>query len=163
MQLLSGSSLLPSLLACSKPSAGSSHVESAGAEVPEVASIVKKEEVCTPPKAGGLAAAQQQGLQPEGQPKLQSSSAELHAKASQEAAPGSPEGSKGHEKPSTSAVKAAKKGEMLHVGLCAVSSPGLCAFEHLRTCTPGAPARGCCRGTAPSMVLRRRLGLLPGR
>ncbi|XP_064012206.1 E3 ubiquitin-protein ligase RAD18 isoform X2 [Pogoniulus pusillus] len=131
VQLLSGSSLLPSLLACSRPSAGSSHVESAGAEVPAVASIVKKEEVCTPPKAGGLAAAQHQGLQPEGQPKLHSSSAELRAKASQEAAPGSPEGSKGHEKPSTSAVKAAKKVEC---PVCEVAVPEQYINQHLDSC-----------------------------
>ncbi|NXX46778.1 RAD18 ligase, partial [Tricholaema leucomelas] len=135
VQLLSGSSLLPSLLSCSRPSAGSSHVESPGArpaaEVPAVASIVKKEEVCAPPKAGGLAAAHQQGLQPEGQPKLDSSSAELSTEASQEATPAHPESSKGHEKPSTSVVKAAKKVEC---PVCEVAVPEQYINQHLDRC-----------------------------
>ncbi|NXP70053.1 RAD18 ligase, partial [Ramphastos sulfuratus] len=136
VQLLSDSSLLPSPLACSRPPAGSSRMEHpvaqpAAEEVPAIASLVKKEEVCTPPKAGGLAGAHQQGLQPEGQPQLDSSSAELHSKASEEGAPGSPERGKGHEKPSTSVVKAAKKVEC---PVCEVAVPEQYINQHLDSC-----------------------------
>ncbi|NXG45796.1 RAD18 ligase, partial [Psilopogon haemacephalus] len=114
-----------------RPSAGSSQVlgavaEAAAGEVPAVASLVKKE-VCSPAEAG----APQQGLQPEGQPKLHSSSAELQGKGSEEAAAGSPECSRGHQKPSTSAVKAARKVEC---PVCEVAVPEQYINQHLDSC-----------------------------
>ncbi|NXN06830.1 RAD18 ligase, partial [Indicator maculatus] len=136
-QLVSGSPLISSPLACSRSSAGSSHLRSplaqpaAEEEVPVVASLVKKEKVCTPTKAGDLAGAHQQILQPEEHHSLGSSSAELHSKASKEAPPESPECTKGQEKPSTSVLKAVRKVEC---PVCEVAVPEQYINKHLDSC-----------------------------
>ncbi|XP_068013785.1 E3 ubiquitin-protein ligase RAD18 [Melanerpes formicivorus] len=151
--------VLPSPLtpspACSRPAAGSSPLGSAAAqaaaeqEVPVAASLVKKEEACTPSEAGQPAGHLAAAGQPEAQHSLGSSSAELHSTAAGEASPGSPESTPGQEQPSTSVLKAVRKVEC---PVCEVPVPEQYINRHLDSCLGREEKKDSLRSSA----LRRK-------
>lgn len=112
--------LISSPLACSRYSAGKSHVTSPVSwpvlkeEVPVIDGFLRKEKVCTSTKADGLAGTDQKIFKTEEDHNFYSSSAEVDGKDSEGGSQESPDCTKSHEKPSTSVVKVVKKGEMLN-------------------------------------------------
>ncbi|NXY86761.1 RAD18 ligase, partial [Alcedo cyanopectus] len=136
LQLVLDSPPSPSPLACSRHPAGKSHVKSpaswpaAEEKVPLIDSFLKKEEkVCTLTEAEGLAGAEQ--IKTEEEQTLCSSSTEADGKDNEEASQQSPEGTKSHEKPSTSVLKAVRK---VGCPVCEVAIPEQYINKHLDSC-----------------------------
>ncbi|NXG82191.1 RAD18 ligase, partial [Stercorarius parasiticus] len=136
-QLVSDTPLISSPLACSRRSAGKSHSRSPVAcsvlkeEVPMIDRFLKKEKVCTSTKADGLAGTDRKIFKTEEHHNLYSSSAEVDGKESEVGSQESPECTKSHEKPSTSAVKGVKK---VDCPVCEVAIPEQYINKHLDSC-----------------------------
>ncbi|XP_054694560.1 E3 ubiquitin-protein ligase RAD18 isoform X1 [Grus americana] len=129
--------LISSPLACSRYSAGKSHVTSPVSwpvlkeEVPVIDSFLRKEKVCTSTKADGLAGTDQKIFKTEEDHNFYSSSAEVDGKDSEGGSQESPDCTKSHEKPSTSVVKVVKKVEC---PVCEVTIPEQYINKHLDSC-----------------------------
>ncbi|KFZ56006.1 E3 ubiquitin-protein ligase RAD18, partial [Podiceps cristatus] len=136
-QLVLDTPLISSPLACSRHSAGKSHVTSPVSrpvlkeEVPVIDSFLRKEKVCTSTKADGLAGTAQETFKTEEHHNLYSSSAEVDGKDDETGSRESPECTKSHEKPSTSVVKVVKKVEC---PVCEVAIPEQYINKHLDSC-----------------------------
>lgn len=119
-QLVLDTPLTSSPLACSKHSAGKSHVRSPVSwpvlkeEVPVIDSFMRKEKVCTSTTADRLAETDQKIFKTEEHHNLSSSSAEVDGKDNGVRSQESPECTQSQEKPSTSMVKVVNKGEVLN-------------------------------------------------
>ncbi|XP_075370576.1 E3 ubiquitin-protein ligase RAD18 isoform X2 [Mycteria americana] len=136
-QLVLDAPLISSPLACSRHSAGKSHVKSPVSwpvikeEVPVIDSFLRKEKVCTATKADGLAGTDQKIFKTEEHHDLYSSSAEVDGKDNEVGSRESPECTKSHEKPSTSVVKVVKK---VDCPVCEVAIPEQYINKHLDSC-----------------------------
>ncbi|KAM6126411.1 E3 ubiquitin-protein ligase RAD18 [Phoenicopterus ruber ruber] len=136
-QLVLDTPLISSPLACSRHSAGKSHVTSPVSwpvlkeEVPVIDSFLRKEKVCTSTTADGLAGTAQKTFKTEEHDNLYSSSAEVDGKDNEVGSQESPECTKSHEKPSTSAVKVVKK---VDCPVCEVAIPEQYINKHLDSC-----------------------------
>ncbi|NXP56684.1 RAD18 ligase, partial [Heliornis fulica] len=133
-QLVLEAPLISSPLACSRRSAGKSHVRSSASkeEVPAIDSFLKKEKTCPSTKADSLAGADQKifRTKEEGH-NLDSSSADDDGECSKGGSQESPECTKSHEKPSTSVAKVVKKVEC---PVCDVTIPEQYVNKHLDSC-----------------------------
>ncbi|XP_074951684.1 E3 ubiquitin-protein ligase RAD18 isoform X3 [Phalacrocorax aristotelis] len=136
-QLVLDAPQISSPSACSRHSAGKNHVTSPVSwpklkeEVPVIDRFLRKEEVCTPTKADGLAGADQTIVKTEECHDLYSSSAEVDGKGNEVGSQQSPECTKSHEKPSTSVVKVGKK---VDCPVCEVAIPEQFINKHLDSC-----------------------------
>lgn len=126
-QLVLDAPLIPSPPACSQRPAAESHRSPASQpdskEVLGIDSFLRKDKVCTSTKAGGLAWTDQKSFKTEEHHDLYSTSAEVGGKDSKVGSQEIPGCTKSHEKPSTSVVKADKKGEVFDSWLCPALSP----------------------------------------
>ncbi|XP_064309476.1 E3 ubiquitin-protein ligase RAD18 isoform X2 [Phalacrocorax carbo] len=136
-QLVLDAPQISSPSARSRHSAGKNHVRSPVSwptlkeEVPVIDRFLRKEEVCTPTKADGLAGADQMIVKTEECHDLYSSSAEVDGKGNEVGSQQSPECTKSHEKPSTSVVKVGRK---VDCPVCEVAIPEQFINKHLDSC-----------------------------
>ncbi|XP_075289103.1 E3 ubiquitin-protein ligase RAD18 isoform X3 [Opisthocomus hoazin] len=136
-QLVLDTPLISSPLACSRHSAGKSHVRSPVScpvlkeGVPVIDSFLKKEKVCTSAKADSLAGTEQKIFKTEEDHNLYSSSAEVDGKDNEVGSRESPECTKSHEKPSTSVIKVVRK---VDCPVCEVAIPEQYINKHLDSC-----------------------------
>ncbi|KAM9276839.1 E3 ubiquitin-protein ligase RAD18 isoform 7-T8 [Morus bassanus] len=136
-QLVLDTPLISSPSACSRHSAGKSHIRSPVSwpvvkeEVPVIDSFLRKEKVCSSTKADGLAGTDQKIVKAEEHHDLYSSSAEVGGKGNEVGSRESPECAKSHEKPSTSVVKVVKK---VDCPVCEVAIPEQFINKHLDSC-----------------------------
>ncbi|NXX96389.1 RAD18 ligase, partial [Centropus bengalensis] len=135
-QLVLDTPLTASPLACSRRSAGESHVRSPVSQpvfkegVPLIDSFLKKGKVCTSTKADVLAGTDQFS-NTEANHNLNSSSAVVDGKKDEVESQEHPEGTVIHEKPSTSMEKVAKK---VDCPVCGVGIPEQHINKHLDSC-----------------------------
>ncbi|CAM9352078.1 unnamed protein product [Bubo scandiacus] len=148
-QLVLDTPLISSPLACSRLSAGKSHVRSpwpvVKEEVPEIDSFLSKEKVCTLTKADGLAGTDQKIFKTEEHHNLYSSFAEVDGKDNEVGSQESPECTKSHEKPSTSVAKVVKKVEC---PVCEVAIPEHYINKHLDSCLTREEKKDSLRSSA---------------
>ncbi|XP_010082215.1 PREDICTED: E3 ubiquitin-protein ligase RAD18 [Pterocles gutturalis] len=150
-QLVLDTPLVSSPLACSRHSAGKSHVRSPGSgpvlkeEAPVIDSFLRKEKVNALKKADGLAGTEQKTFQTEEHRNFSSSSAEADGKDNQVGSPESSESTKGHEKPSTSLVKVVKK---VDCPICEVAIPEQYINKHLDSCLTREEKKDSLRSSA---------------
>ncbi|KAM9272046.1 E3 ubiquitin-protein ligase RAD18 isoform 2-T2 [Cariama cristata] len=136
-QLALDTPLISSPLACSRHSAGNSHVRSPVSrpvvkeEVPVIDSFLRKEKVCTLTKADSLAGTDQKIFKTEERDNLYGGSADVDGKDNEVESRESPECTRSHEKPSTSVVKVVKKVEC---PVCEVAIPEQYINKHLDSC-----------------------------
>ncbi|KAF1488674.1 E3 ubiquitin-protein ligase RAD18, partial [Pygoscelis antarcticus] len=151
-QLVLDTPLISSPLACSRHSAGKSHVRSpvswpvSKEEVPVIDSFLRKEKVCTLTKeADGLAGADQKIFKTEERHNLYSSSAEVDGKDNEVGSRESPECTKSHEKSSASVVKVVKK---VDCPVCEVAIPEQYINKHLDSCLTREEKKDSLRSSA---------------
>ncbi|XP_074692294.1 E3 ubiquitin-protein ligase RAD18 isoform X2 [Strix aluco] len=150
-QLVLDTPLISSPLACSRLSAGKSHVRSPVSwpvvkeEVPEIDSFLSEEKVCTLTKADGLAGTDQKIFKTEEHHNLYSSFAEVGGKDNEVGSQESPECTKSHEKPSTSVAKVVKKVEC---PVCEVAIPEHYINKHLDSCLTREEKKDSLRSSA---------------
>ncbi|NWX09968.1 RAD18 ligase, partial [Caloenas nicobarica] len=150
-QLVQDAPQIPCPLASSRRPAGKSHVRSPGSwpvlkeEVPLIDSFFRKAEVCTSTKPDGLAGTVQKIFKTEEHHNLDSTSAEADGKDDELGSQESPECAKGHEKPSTSLVKAVKKVEC---PVCGVAIPEQYINKHLDSCLTSEEKKDSLRSSA---------------
>ncbi|XP_050169059.1 E3 ubiquitin-protein ligase RAD18 isoform X1 [Myiozetetes cayanensis] len=135
-QLVLDAPAVPAPLACSRRPAAQSHASTPvpqpdSKEVPVTGSFLRKDEVCTLPKAGGLAGTDQGTFKTEGHHDLHGTAAEAGDRGSEVGSQESPESTESHEKPSTSVVKGVKKVEC---PVCEVAIPEQYINKHLDSC-----------------------------
>ncbi|XP_066859235.1 E3 ubiquitin-protein ligase RAD18 isoform X3 [Anser cygnoides] len=137
VQLVLDTPLISSPLACSRPSAGKSHVRTPASwpvlkeEVPVIDSFLRKENVCTLTETDGLAETDRKVCKTEKHHNLCSSSAEAGGKDNEVGSQESSECTKSREKPSTSVVKVVNKVEC---PVCGVAIPEEYINKHLDSC-----------------------------
>lgn len=128
-QLVQDTGQTPSPPASSRRPAGSRPARSPGSwpvlkeEVPPIDSFFRKAEVCASTTADGLAGTVQKIFNTEDHHNLDSTAAEADGKDDELGSRESPECTQGHEKPSTSLLKAVRKGETLNVRCVLLRSP----------------------------------------
>ncbi|XP_076202836.1 E3 ubiquitin-protein ligase RAD18 isoform X2 [Aptenodytes patagonicus] len=151
-QLVLDTPLTSSPLACSRHSAGKSHVRSPISwpvlkeEVPVIDSFLRKEKVCTLTKeADGLAGTDQKIFKTEECHNLYSSSAEVAGKDNEVGSRESPECTKSHEKSSASVVKVVKK---VDCPVCEVAIPEQYINKHLDSCLTREEKKDSLRSSA---------------
>ncbi|KFV43552.1 E3 ubiquitin-protein ligase RAD18, partial [Gavia stellata] len=150
-QLVLDTPLISSPLACSRHSAGKSHVRSPASwpvlkeEVPVIDSFLREEKVCTSTNADGLAGTDQKIFKTEEHHDLYSSSAEVDGKANEVGSQESSECTKSHEKPSTSVVKVVKK---VDCPVCEVAIPEQYINKHLDSCLTREEKKDSLRSSA---------------
>ncbi|NXT56530.1 RAD18 ligase, partial [Pluvianellus socialis] len=150
-QLVLDTPLMSSPLACSRHSAGKSHVRSPVSwpvlkeEMPVIDSFLRKEKVCTSTKADGLAGTDQKIFKTEEHHNLYSSSAEGDGKDNEGLSQESPECTESHEKPSTSVVKVVKK---VDCPVCGVAIPEQFINKHLDSCLTREEKKDSLRSSA---------------
>ncbi|XP_074770709.1 E3 ubiquitin-protein ligase RAD18 isoform X2 [Athene noctua] len=143
--------LISSPLACSRHSAGKSHVRSPVSwpilkeEVPAIDSFLSEEKVCTLTKADGLAGTGQKIFKTEEHHNLYSSFAEDDGKDNEVGSQESPECTRSHEKPSTSVAKVVKKVEC---PVCEVAIPEHYINKHLDSCLTREEKKDSLRSSA---------------
>ncbi|XP_059679325.1 E3 ubiquitin-protein ligase RAD18 isoform X2 [Gavia stellata] len=150
-QLVLDTPLISSPLACSRHSAGKSHVRSPASwpvlkeEVPVIDSFLREEKVCTSTNADGLAGTDQKIFKTEEHHDVYSSSAEVDGKANEVGSRESSECTKSHEKPSTSVVKVVKK---VDCPVCEVAIPEQYINKHLDSCLTREEKKDSLRSSA---------------
>ncbi|XP_062466771.1 E3 ubiquitin-protein ligase RAD18 [Pezoporus occidentalis] len=143
--------LISSPLACSRHSAGKSHIKSSVSwtavkeDVPVIGSFLTKKEVCTSTKADGLAGTDEKSSKTEEHRDLYSSSAEIDDKNNKVGSQESPKCTKSQEKPSTSVVKVVRK---VDCPVCEVAIPEEYINKHLDTCLTREEKKDCLRSSA---------------
>ncbi|KFV95845.1 E3 ubiquitin-protein ligase RAD18, partial [Eurypyga helias] len=148
-QLVLDTPLISSPLACSRHSAGKSHVRSPASrpvlkeELPMIDSFLRKESVCT--LTEGLAGTDQKTFKTEEHHNCYSSSAQADGKDNEVGSGESPECIKSHEKPSTSVVKAVKK---VGCPVCEVAIPEQYINKHLDSCLTREEKKDSLRSSA---------------
>ncbi|NXG62603.1 RAD18 ligase, partial [Hemiprocne comata] len=150
-QLVLDTPLISSPLACSRHPAGKSHARSPVSgpalkeKVPAIDSFLRKEKVCTSTRADGLAGTDQKSFRTEEHNNLYSRSAEDDGKDIGVGSQESPEGTRSHEKPSTSVLKVAKKVEC---PVCEVAIPEHYINKHLDSCLTREEKKDSLRNSA---------------
>ncbi|NWR34129.1 RAD18 ligase, partial [Tachuris rubrigastra] len=146
-QLVLDAPAVLSPLACSRRPAAESHVSTPvsqpdSKEVPVIDSFLRKDKVCTSTKTG----THQGTLKTEEHHDLRGTAAEAADKDKDVASQESPESTKSHEKPSTSAVKGVKKVEC---PVCEVAIPEQYINKHLDSCLTREEKKDSLRSSAP--------------
>ncbi|XP_030314353.1 E3 ubiquitin-protein ligase RAD18 [Calypte anna] len=150
-QLVMDTPMISSPLACSRHSAGKTHVRSPVSgpvlkeEVPAIDSFLRKEEVCTSTKADGLAGTDQKMIKSEEHDNLDEKFAEADGKGNEVGSQESPECTRSHEKPSTSVVKVVKRVEC---PVCEVAIPEHYINKHLDSCLTREEKKDSLRNSA---------------
>ncbi|NWW94659.1 RAD18 ligase, partial [Rhynochetos jubatus] len=148
-QLVLDTPLISSPLACSRHSADKSPVRSPVSwpvlkeKLPVIDSFLRKENVCTLPD--GLAGTDQKIFKSEEHHNLYSSSAQADGKDNEVWSGESPEGTRSHEAPSTSVVKAVKK---VGCPVCEVAIPEQYINKHLDSCLTREEKKDSLRSSA---------------
>ncbi|OPJ72108.1 E3 ubiquitin-protein ligase RAD18 isoform A [Patagioenas fasciata monilis] len=151
LQLVQDARQTPSPLGSSRRPAGSRPVRSAGSwpvvkeEVPPIESFFRKAEVCASTTADGLAGTVQKILNTEQHHSLDSTAAEADGRDDELGSRESPECAEGHEKPSTSLVKAVRKVEC---PVCGVAIPEQYINKHLDSCLASEEKKDSLRSSA---------------
>ncbi|KFP81216.1 E3 ubiquitin-protein ligase RAD18, partial [Apaloderma vittatum] len=150
-QLVLDTPLISSPVACSRRSAGKSHVWSPVSQpvveekVPLIDSFLKKEEVCTLTKADSLSGTGQKIFKTEEDCNLYGSSAQADGEDNEVGSQKSPECTRSHEKPSTSMVKAVKR---VACPVCEVAIPEQYINKHLDSCLTREEKKDSLRSSA---------------
>ncbi|KAK2534751.1 Rad18 [Columba livia] len=150
-QLVQDTGQTPSPPASSRRPAGSRPARSPGSwpvlkeEVPPIDSFFRKAEVCASTTADGLAGTVQKIFNTEDHHNLDSTAAEADGKDDELGSRESPECTQGHEKPSTSLLKAVRKVEC---PVCGIAIPEQYINKHLDSCLASGEKKDSLRSSA---------------
>ncbi|XP_027764380.1 E3 ubiquitin-protein ligase RAD18 isoform X2 [Empidonax traillii] len=158
-QLVLDAPVVPSPLACSRRPAAQSHASTPvpqphSEEVPGIDSFLRKDEVCTLPKAGGLAGTDQGTFKTERHHDLHGTAAEASDRDNGVGSQESPESTESHEKPSTSVVRGVKKVEC---PVCEVAIPEQYINKHLDSCLTREEKKDSLRSSAHKRKLMSKV------